>query len=228
MMISAGAARHALSSCDLGLKGGMYTWRHDQVRRVIVDSLKGKLDQINAGKLPKKDVQGEVIFHAAGKGCPQPVRSVRTKRVDRRWEGVWNIDTDLDKLLIFPIVATLLRPDIVIWSNERKVVHLLELTVPWESNLDVAEERKERRYEGLVSACEEQGWTADHSHLGVGARGYVDRKLLQLFRHEMGLTPIEVKQMREEVQRAVGEWWRSRTGRRGTLRICLERPNTCE
>ena len=58
------------------------------------------------------------------------------------------------------------------------MVHLLELTVPWESNLGKAEERKEARYEGLVEACEEEGWKAQHSHLGVGARGYVDRKLL--------------------------------------------------
>ena len=83
-----------------------------------------------------------------------------------------------------------------------KVVHLLELTVPWESNLGAAEERKEARYEGLVEACEEEGWTAQHSHLGVGARGYVDRKLLRLFQHEMGFTPREVKQLREELQKA--------------------------
>jgi hypothetical protein len=89
----------------------------------------------------------------------------------------------------------------VVWCKERKIVHLLELTCPWETNLDAAEERKEERYEGLVTACEEQGWTADHSHLGVGARGYVDRKLLRLFRWEMGFTAKEVKQLREELQR---------------------------
>ena len=96
--------------------------------------------------------------------------------VDKRWEGApnWEIETDLDKMLIFPIVPTLQRPDIVIWNKEKKVVHLLdlELTVPWESNLGKAEERKEARYEGLVEACDEEGWTAQHSHLGVGARGY--------------------------------------------------------
>ena len=41
-----------------------------------------------------------------------------------------------------------------------------------------------------------------HSHLGVGARGYVERKLLWLFQHEMGFTPKEVKQLREELQKA--------------------------
>ena len=99
-------------------------------------------------------------------------------------------------------MATSKRPDIVIWSEERKIVHLLELTVPWESNLELAEERKEARYEDLLQQCEEQGWTASHSHLGVGARGYVDKKLLQLFRMEMGFSSTEIKQLRERVQEA--------------------------
>ena len=90
----------------------------------------------------------------------------------------------------------------MIWNKEKKLVHLLEITVPWESNLGKAEERKEARYEGLVEACEEEGWTAQHSHLGVGARGFVDRKLLQLFQREMGFTSREVKQLREELQKA--------------------------
>ena len=141
---------------------------------------------------------------------------MRSKGVDRRWEGAphCDIDTDLDKLLIFPIVPTLQRPDIVIWNKAKKVVHLLELTVPWESNLGAAEERKEARYEGLVEACEEEGWTAQHSHLGVGARGYVDRKLLRLFQREMGFTPREVKQLREELQK---------TAERASLFIWLKR-----
>ena len=79
---------------------------------------------------------------------------------------------------------------------------MLELTVPWESNLGAAEERKEIRYEELVEACEEKGWTVQFSHMGVGARGYVDRKLLHLFQHEMGFTPNEVKKLREELQKA--------------------------
>ena len=33
-------------------------------------------------------------------------------------------------------------------------------------------------------------------------RGVVDRNILQLFKHEMGFTHCEVKQLREEVQRA--------------------------
>ena len=95
------------------------------------------------------------------------------KRKDGRWEGKWKIVADLDELLILPIVKTAQRPDIVIWNEERRIVHLLELTVPWESNLELAEERKEARYDELLQQCEDQGWTASHSHLGVVARGYV-------------------------------------------------------
>ena len=36
-----------------------------------------------------------------------------------------------------------------------------------------------------------------HSHLGVGAR-----KLLHLFQYEMGFKPKEMKQLREELQKA--------------------------
>ena len=68
-----------------------------------------------------------------------------------------------------------------------------------------AEERKELRYENLLIKCEEQGWSSSHSHLGVWARGYVDRKLLNLLRSGMGFTAIEVKQLSEQVQKAAEE-----------------------
>ena len=55
--------------------------------------------------------------------------------------------------------------------------------------------------EDLVTSCEEQGWTADFSHLAVGARGYVERKLLQLFKRELGFAAKEVKHLREELQK---------------------------
>ena len=38
-----------------GLGGGRYTWQHDQVLKVIVEALKGKLEKFNKGKLPKKN-----------------------------------------------------------------------------------------------------------------------------------------------------------------------------
>ena len=127
--------------------------------------------------MPKKNEQGEVRFHITGKG-PSKLLGASTKGVDKRWEGApnWEIDTNLDKMLIFLIVPTLQRANIVILNKEKKVVHLLELTVPWESNFGKAEDRKKARYEGLVEACEEEGWTGAAQPSGRGARGYVDRR----------------------------------------------------
>jgi ribosomal protein L15 len=95
----------------------------------------------------------------------------KVKRSDKKRAGRWKIATDIDKLLVFPIVATLQRLDIVIWSNERKIVHLLELTVPWESNLEAAEDRKEKRYQGLLKPVRSKYGRPDTAILVWGKEG---------------------------------------------------------
>ena len=57
-----GTLRHVFSGCKLGQHGGRYTWRHDQVLRVISKALEYKLKDINAEKLPKKQELEEVRF----------------------------------------------------------------------------------------------------------------------------------------------------------------------
>ena len=61
---------------------------------------------------------------------PSPKKQV----VDERWQGTWKVAADLDSALVFPIVTTSQRPDIVVWSDDAKQVILLELTMPWEEN----------------------------------------------------------------------------------------------
>ena len=58
-----GSLRHTLSNCSLGLHGGRYMWRHNQVLRVISEALKEKIDGINDGKVPQKEVLTRVNFH---------------------------------------------------------------------------------------------------------------------------------------------------------------------
>ena len=48
-----------------------------------------------------------------------------------------------------------MKPDIVVWCTERKVVYLVELTVPPEDNIEAASIRKNDRYELLIEECEE-------------------------------------------------------------------------
>ena len=54
-----GTLRHILSACPLSLKD-RYTWRHNQVLRVIVDAMETKVNEINQGKLPVKNFKGKV------------------------------------------------------------------------------------------------------------------------------------------------------------------------
>ena len=61
-----GTLRHVLSGCKLGLHGGRYTWRHDQVLRVIYKALEDKFKDVNAGKLLKKQGLEEVRFQKEG------------------------------------------------------------------------------------------------------------------------------------------------------------------
>ena len=57
----------------------------------------------------------------------------------------------------------------VVWCAEVKQVHLIELTVPHEDNIQDAHERKEARYEELVKEC---GLPADYFPVEVGCRGF--------------------------------------------------------
>ena len=64
----------------------------------------------------------------------------------------WQVLIDLDnEPIVFPptIYATPLRPDIVIWSEEAKIVIWAELTCPAEENIQDAKTRKTERYANL-------------------------------------------------------------------------------
>ena len=56
------------------------------------------------------------------------------------------------------IVVTSLRPDICIVDRKSKNVILLELTVPYESNVIPAQDRKTQRYAPLVADIESSGF----------------------------------------------------------------------
>ena len=64
----------------------------------------------------------------------------------------WILQVDLRNRLEFPveITATRLRPDIILYSQSKKLIIILELTVPWEDRMEEARERKKSKYEELV------------------------------------------------------------------------------
>lgn len=63
----------------------------------------------------------------------------------------WTLFTDLNQRLCFPleIVTTNLRQDLVLWSFSLQKVYIIELTVPWEDEVEEAYKRKSLKYAEL-------------------------------------------------------------------------------
>ena len=76
-------------------------------------------------------------------------------------------------------VPTDLSPDLVVHSPGQ--LHLLELTLCWESNFSAAKLRKESKYLHLVEQARGRGVQASLSTAQIGCRGFVDSKSLQHF-----------------------------------------------
>jgi hypothetical protein len=137
----------------------------------------------------------------------------QTTRPDKNWDGTWEIAADLPgKEKFFPIPTTK-KPDIVVWCTERKIVHLVELTVPHEDNIDAAQVRKDDRYEKLLEECEEANWTATHLSVEVGCRGFIGNRLRRWFT-SIGLnsrqTNNAIKNIQETVEKASHWIWLKR------------------
>ena len=168
---------HILAGCPLSLQQGRYTWRHNRVLRVILHGLQEEVSARSENPVsgsPSHNIrfvrQGETV----------------TRSSERKHMGLlaaandWKVKADLDSRLVFPeqIAVTDLRPDIVIYSDERKLVAMVELTVCEEGNMQNAHERKARKYEELQACCEENGWSASVWPVEVGCRGFASHALL--------------------------------------------------
>ena len=72
----------------------------------------------------------------------------------------WKISADLKTSLQSPvhIIQTEMQPDIVTWSDSKKSVLLIELTIPWEENQEEAHKQNKNRYE---TSCRLHGIGSD-------------------------------------------------------------------
>ena len=71
-----------------------------------------------------------------------------------------------------------LEPNLVLWADSRKTVLLAKLTVPWESNMEWAYERKLALYADLNSESEDRGWTCHVYPAEVGCCGFTGRSVI--------------------------------------------------
>ncbi|XP_072042993.1 uncharacterized protein [Amphiura filiformis] len=191
-----GTLQHILSACTPALASGMYTWRHNNILRVILEAVKLQVDRNNVSQAPT-NTKRYISFVKEGSQCRSYERSSILSSAND-----WRIRADQDGKGGFPreIVITTLRPDIVIWSEPEKEGIIGELTVPWEDNIDEAHERKLTKYSELRAECKDRGWKASCYPFEVGCRGFVVHSLQKWLR-DLGANRRELK----SVSRAASE-----------------------
>lgn len=67
----------------------------------------------------------------------------------------------------------------VLTSESTKQVVLLELTVPWEDQIEEANKCKKAKYAGLVTECWSNGWRVCCEPAEVGCLGFAGRSIQQ-------------------------------------------------
>ena len=72
------------------------------------------------------------------------------------------------------IVSMDLHPDIVWWDDYQTSLVLMELTISYETKFDDAAERKEVKYEELITGAQASGYDAELIMLEVGSRGVIN------------------------------------------------------
>ena len=170
-----GTLRHVLSSCKVALSQGRYTWRHNKVLRAIEQVSK---DALEAGSVEHDRSRGIQFIPQGALPKRSTVPKVGSPVTD------WEVFSDLDKRLTFPadIAETNLRPDLLVISRTKKILIVVELTVPWEERLQEAHEIKFLKYDPLIVEAKRKGWKASCLPIEVGCRGFATKSLSALLR----------------------------------------------
>ena len=171
---------HILGACKVALSQGRFTFRHDNVLRIIITNIRSSIKNIKS-TVPASKQPIKIKFVKKG---------TRVKNKNSSPSGIlhqasdWVLLGDLDGSFSFPphIAFTELRPDIIIFSNKLKRVILIELTCPCEENMEAWHNAKVNKYMPLKSVIENNGWNVDLFAVEVGARGYCSRSVLCCFK----------------------------------------------
>ncbi|KAI8513341.1 hypothetical protein Bbelb_099800 [Branchiostoma belcheri] len=172
--------KHILSSCKIALQQGRYTWRHNRALRQIAITLENVRRESAGTETSWQPIQ----FVRGGQRPKEAAPRSNNIGGGPLSRGKWKLLADLDSQLRFPedICVTSLRPDLVMWSADQKTVAIVELTIPWEENIQSAHERKKLKYEELAQQCRQNGWRTHLYPVEVGVRGFVGTSLMRLCR----------------------------------------------
>ncbi len=198
--------RHVLNGCYISLRQGRFTWRHDNVLRVLQKHLIEYWTFVQ--HQPQLNTEPFIRFRSEGAHTTLPSTTQRTRRplffgdalrCASDWQFLFDVDGGYS---IFPpsIAVTTQRPDAVLFSSNLRVVILLELTVPLEDRVAAAHTIKANRYANLLATCESNGWHTAYFPFEVGSRGFVAHSLSTCL-HQLGFPNWRAKKVRRECSR---------------------------
>ena len=168
-----------------------YTWRNNEIFGIIGEIAKMCCETANEIPCIKTNIQ-----------------FVKERNVSKTWhrnnrhkptmlDGCtdWRVIDDVDRQLAFPteITSTRQRPDLLIWSVVSKKVFISELTIPFETNIDWAHQRKLEKYEDLREQCTKNDWSTDIFPLEIGCRGLISNTT-STFLIKIRLTPVKKRE----------------------------------
>ena len=183
-----GTLRHVLSAGPQSLQ--IYTWRHKKLLEVIIELLRAQWETTNQQSITAKE---PIIQFLKKSECPlRKQKNPYMKLLNGASD--WKVSADLKTSLQFPvqIIQTEKRPDIVAWSDSKKSVLIIELTVPWEENREEAHERKKNHYKTLPADWMEKGWICHVIPIEAGCRGFIGHSVIS-FLSKIGITSRSLK-----------------------------------
>ncbi|GFO21235.1 reverse transcriptase [Plakobranchus ocellatus] len=163
---------HVLSSCEVALSQGRYTWRHNKVLQElasVISTAKGEIHPSSTSSTVFITEGGVKKWH----GGSIPINTHRKGLLDGCDD--WVVSADLPEWERHPDVIrkTASRPDIVIHSASTQQIIMVELTVPYESRMEEAHAFKEAKYLELTKELKKDGYEAKVMPVEIGARGFV-------------------------------------------------------
>jgi len=204
--------QHVLSACKVALGNGRYTWRHNQVLKVVAEVLQFAISK--ATTKPRERLE-PIKWVKAGALPVKADKQVTTNRSILNGANDWQLASDLPNYRAYPQVIrdTNLRPDAVVLSETAKTIVLIELTVPYETNMSESHEYKLAKYEQLVHSLSTAGYSTHLFAVEVGARGLVGSSAFSLVQR-LGITGKlgrqYMKRLAEAAEKASGWIWTKR------------------
>ena len=214
-----GTLQHILNSCKVALQQGRYTWRHNRVLREIADLIDSKRRAVNKATVPKKK---GINFVRSGDIA---VKKRQVQPEDSYLHGArdWEMKVDLDRQLSIPtdIACTNQRPDLIIYSRSSRKIAIIELTVPGEERVGVANELKKLKYTELEEECKRKGFVPRIWAVEIGSRGFPASSMSGMLK-DFGLTGRGRKDALKKLSQTAVEasqvlWWKASVPEWGSI-----------